>query len=46
MVFGRGFESQLHVKLDGNDGPFDGTKTKENNLDSGQVTPKNISKKI
>ncbi len=39
----RGFESQLHQKsLDGNDGPLDGRKTKENNKDSqmGQVTPK------
>jgi hypothetical protein len=26
MVLGHGFESQLHLKLDGNDGPLDGRK--------------------
>jgi hypothetical protein len=31
MVLGHGFESQLCLKLDGNDGPLDGRKANENN---------------
>jgi len=40
MVFGRGFESRLHLKTLCKDAPLDGRKTNENNKDSqmGQVT--------
>ncbi len=42
MIFGRGFKSQHHLKLDGSDGLLDGRKAYKNNKDSQieQVTPK------
>ncbi len=48
VLIGRGFEFQLHLKLDGKVGPLDGRKTNENNKNSqiNQVTPKNYFKKI
>jgi hypothetical protein len=40
MILGRGFESQLCLKLDGKDGPIDGRKTNENIKDGASHTKK------